>query len=98
MSLKTFKLKNSNRTLEEVETAAAKVCKNNCGKLPTRAQSATGRQFPNMAYLSIGLPTNEDGQWSSADSTKKYVAEYERQNKLKPWICSGASRSAADLL
>jgi len=72
------------RTLESILADAKKLLRSHSRLMPRRRKGAT--QYPSQAFadqISEGLPRNEDGQWSSVESTRRYVAEFMRLNKFR---------------
>lgn len=72
------------RTLETILVAAKKLLRPNSIAMQRQIRSAT--KYPAKWFtenLGKGLPQNEDGQWSSPETTAKYKAEFERINHFR---------------
>lgn len=72
------------RTLDSILADAKKLLRNHGRLMPRRRSS--GRAYPSQAFadmLSHGLPRNGDGQWSSPESTRRYLAEFLRLNHFR---------------
>jgi len=72
------------RTLETILVAAKKLLRPNSIAMQRQLRSAT--KYPEKWFtkkLGEGLPQNEDGQWSSPETTAKYKAEFERINHFR---------------
>ncbi|MNR43556.1 hypothetical protein D3C85_1621900 [compost metagenome] len=72
------------RTLESILADAKKLLRPNSIAMQRQIRSAT--KYPDKTFtekLGIGLPQNEDGQWSSPETTAKYKAEFERINHFR---------------
>lgn len=71
------------RTLESVLIASKKLLRINSLAMQRRIRSYT--RYPSASFTELlgqGLPKNEDGQWSSRETTAKYIAEFNRLNRF----------------
>lgn len=72
------------RTLESILADAKKLLRNHGRLMPRRRKGTT--QYPSHSFadqISKGLERNEDGDWSSKESTQRYVAEFMRLNHFR---------------
>ena len=72
------------RTLESILADAKKLLRPNSIAQQRQLRSATN--YPTKTFtemLGRGLAQNEDGQWSSPETTAKYIAEFESINKFR---------------
>ena len=72
------------KTLETILAAAKKLLRPNSIAQQRQLRSAT--KYPTKTFtemLGHDLPRNSDDQWSSPETTAKYIAEFERINHFR---------------